>query len=142
MRAREAIFVLGLWTGLAAAGDAYEAGRAAFLAGDYVQAHRLWEQAARGPAPEPPAALGLGLLYEKGLGVARSPAQALAWYRLAARQGSPEAAYQVGLMLELGLGAAPDPWAAEAWYEKALGGEVCPGEIADPLSRIRALSQE
>jgi len=114
----------------------YQAGREAFLAGDWAAARAAWLAAAEAPEPEPLAELGLGVLYEHGLGVARSSAVALHWYRKAAEHGLPEAAYQVGLMFELGLGVAQDPWTAEWWYETALGETFCPGEIPDPLQRI------
>jgi TPR repeat protein len=135
------VLILWLWVAGPALADGYEAGRRAYLAGDYIAAHRLWLAATRARDPEPLAALGLGLLYERGLGVPRSPRQALAWYRWAAEQGVVEAAYQVGLMLELGLGVEADPWAAEAWYERAVGQGFCPGEIADPAARIAEMVQ-
>ncbi len=117
--------------------DPYAQGRAAFLAGDYRAAHRAWSAAVQGDAAAGLAALGLGLLYEKGLGVPRAPREAFLWYRRAAEHGVLEAAYQVGLMLELGEGAARDPGAAEAWYARAIDQGFCPGEILDPEMRIR-----
>jgi len=146
VRGREVVLavVLGLGsTGSSLAGGGYEAGRRAYLDGDYATAYRLWLESVRGDDPDPLSAVGLGVLRERGLGVARSPAQALEWYRFAAERGVAEAAYQVGLMFELGIGVEPDPWAAEAWYAQALGTgeERCPGEMADPGTLIEGLAE-
>jgi TPR repeat protein len=102
----------------------------AYRAGEYARAHTLWlERAEQGDAN---AAVNLGHLYERGLGVSRDLARALAWYEQAAERGDPHAQYQVGLMYELGMGVEPDISTADYWYERAISFGYCPGETREP----------
>ena len=55
---------------------------AAFDAGDYAEAARIWRQ--RAAAGDTAAMVALAGLYEAGLGVPRDPDRALALYRAAA----------------------------------------------------------
>ena len=102
----------------------------AYLKGDYQAAHKLWLHAAR--SGNTSAQMSLGYLYERGIGVRRDDAQAMAWYLKAAEAGLAEAQYRLGLMYELGKGAGIDLWEAEAWYHRATDQGLCPGEIGDP----------
>lgn len=64
---------------------AWEDGVAAYQRGDYSTAFRLWQPLAE--SGDPRAENNLGLLYEKGLGVAADYETAVDWYRRAAAQG-------------------------------------------------------
>jgi TPR repeat protein len=109
--------------GMQAAFDAYQSG-------EYEHAQVIWlERAEQGDAN---AAVNLGHLYERGLGVPADLVQALAWYEFAADLGDPHAQYQVGLMYELGLGTAPDMGVAHYWYERAVAFEYGPREFREP----------
>ena len=67
----------------------YEEGLAAYEAGDYGTALRLWMRTVhRG---DPDAAYSIAVLFEYGLGVEPSLSTALQWYQYAADYGSPEA---------------------------------------------------
>lgn len=75
----------------------------------------------------------LGYLYEHGLGVARSDADALAWYARAAESGLPVAQYNLATMYLGGRGVAPDAKAALKWFSAAAasghaGAEYMTGE--------------
>jgi TPR repeat protein len=61
----------------------------------------------------------LGVMYDRGVGVPRDPAQAADWLRRAAEAGNRDAAYQLGAMYENGRGVAEDDARAVAWYSKA-----------------------
>ncbi len=61
----------------------------------------------------------LGWMYERGLGVDMSDAQAAIWYRKAAEQGNADAQFSLGSMYEEGRGVAQDDAAALTWYRKA-----------------------
>ena len=61
----------------------------------------------------------LGVMYEKGLGVAKDDVQAVQWYRKAADQGHAEAQYNLGFMYAQGRGVAQDYAQAVQWYRKA-----------------------
>jgi TPR repeat protein len=93
------------------------AGLRAFQNKDYATARREWSEAAdRGQAE---AQYNLGMLYLKGLGVARNPEEAFRWFRLAGEQGQADAAFQVGLMREKGVGVAQDFAQAQVWFTLA-----------------------
>jgi uncharacterized protein len=57
----------------------------------------------------------LGLLYERGEGVAQDDGQAARWYRLAAAQGEIPAQIRLGLLYRDGRGVARDDVLAYAW---------------------------
>lgn len=61
----------------------------------------------------------LGVMYEKGYGVAKDDAEAVKWYRKAAEQGNTKAQFSLGVMCANGRGVARDDAEASAWYLKA-----------------------
>ena len=68
------------------------------------------------------AANNLGLLYERGQGVARDVAAAATWYRRAADQGLAVAQNNLGQLLQYGEGLTRDPVAAAVLYKQAAFG--------------------
>ena len=100
--------------GVAVAQDAPEQ---AFRRQDYAGALELWTAAAEEGSAE--AKLGLGTLYDLGLGVARDPAQAFRWYLEAADEGLADAQFNVAVMLDAGTGVPRDRAAAALWYARA-----------------------
>ena len=50
----------------------------------------------------------LGRMYRTGQGVAQNHAEAVRWYRAAAKQGVPGAQFNLGLMYANGQGIAQD----------------------------------
>ena len=58
-------------------------------------------------------------MYERGQGVSKDDAQAVAWYRKAAEQGNAGAQNNLGLMYKRGRGVAKDDVQAVAWSRKA-----------------------
>ena len=78
--------------------------------GHYATAERaLRKPAAAGDAR---AQNNLGYLYEHGLGVAQSHAEARAWYSRAASTGLPEAKYNLAILYHYGRGVAQSMEAA------------------------------
>ena len=67
------------------------------------------------------AQFNLGGMLERGRGVAKDEAEAVAWYRKAAVQGHAGAQFNLGVMLAQGLGVAKDEAEAVAWFRKAAG---------------------
>ena len=61
----------------------------------------------------------LGVMYNKGIGVAADPAQAAAWFRKSAEQGYAPGEYNLGLMYKRGAGVAQDFTQAASWFAKA-----------------------
>ena len=109
--------VLAVAAAAVQAQEATDTGSAAFERKDFAAAARLWrDEAADGSAD---AMLGLGLLSDLGLGLARDPATALRWYLGAADRGLSEAQFNVGVMLDSGIGASSEPLGAAVWYARA-----------------------
>jgi len=87
------------------AGD-YEDGMAAYHAGDYQKALRLWKPFAK--QGDVDAQYNLGDMYAKGKGVPEDVAKAVHWYTKAAKQGYAEAQYQLGVSYYNGEGVRQD----------------------------------
>jgi len=84
---------------------------------DYTKALGIWlPLAEQGNAQ---AQYRVGLMYFKGLGVARDYALAMAWYRKASAQGNADANFSLGLMYSTGSGVTQDEFQAEIWFRKA-----------------------
>lgn len=91
--------------------------QAAYDAGHYAEARRLWEEGAA--AGDPASQLGLGLLCDLGQGGPRDPACALRWYRAAAEAGLPDAEFNTGVLLDAGDGVPRNATQAALWYGRA-----------------------
>ena len=66
------------------------------------------------------AQFNLGLMYAKGIGLAKDEAEAARWYRKAADQGDADAQNSLGVMYGQGLGGlAKDEAEAARWFRKA-----------------------
>jgi len=65
------------------------------------------------------AQYNLGLMYQKGEGVAPSDAEALHWYRLAASQGFADAQQRLADLYYLGQGIPRSYTQAALWYRRA-----------------------
>ncbi len=101
----------------AAAVPAYDAGLAAYRAGEFALARRHWERAASGGSPA--AEFMLGYLAQHGLGRQWSYREAAERYRVAADAGLPEAQLALGELYLEGLGVEPDPRVGAEWVERA-----------------------
>ena len=101
----------------AAIAGSFEDGLAAAKRGDHKRAFGLWRPLAeQGNAA---TQFNLGLMYEKGQGVAKSYANAVKWYRKSAAQGYARAQVRLGNMYSFGIGVAKDTDEAVKWYRKA-----------------------
>ena len=65
------------------------------------------------------AQLYLGLAYDLGHDVPRSPSEAARWYRMAAAGGSASAASNLGVLFRNGDGTVKDSVAAAAWFQQS-----------------------
>jgi hypothetical protein len=94
-----------------------EDGQTAYNRGDYATALRLLR-----PLAEEGNALSqtyLGVMYERGRGVAQDEAEGARWYRLSADQGLPLAQYALGSMYADGIGIPEDHVQAHLWLSLA-----------------------
>lgn len=90
---------------------------AAYQAGHYQEAYRLWAPLAeQGNAN---AQYNLGLLYRHGRGVEQNDRLALVWFSRAAQQGLLDAQYNTGLMYMEGRGVAVSKRDALEWWQLA-----------------------
>lgn len=106
-----------------AAGQGFEAGKQAYINGDYRHAYDILAPLARNGDPE--AQKMLGIMYDYGQGVEKDPKQALDWYIKAANQGQTSVQYQVGSKYFRGDGTTQDYAEAAKWWEMAAtGGQV------------------
>ena len=95
-----------------------EAGWAAYDAGDYDKARRIWQPLAE--KGDVRAQRGMGKLYEKGRGVEKDYAAAVKWYRPAAEKGDAESQYRLSIAYGWGLGGIEkDEAKAIEWLRKA-----------------------
>jgi TPR repeat protein len=98
--------VLSMGATAAAAGP-FEDGMVAYKAADYTTAFRLWQPLAQ--AGDPGAQNNLGVMYEKGFGVAMDYEAAAAWYRKAAVGGNANAMENLADLEQRGLVTAGPP---------------------------------
>jgi uncharacterized protein len=112
---------LGLLLGVALQSVAwaadYDTAMAAFDRGAHAQALPAIEALAT--AGHAAAQNTLGVMYDRGLGVAPDVARAMTWFQRAAAQGDAKAQANLGVLHEQGRGVPRDLAAAVAWYRLA-----------------------
>ena len=95
----------------------FDQGTAAYDAGDFAGAYRIWSQLA---AEDDLAAMrNTAQLLRQGKGVDKDPQKAFRLYREAAEKGLVTAMANVGDMYLSGEGTEKNPQAAAAWYARA-----------------------
>jgi uncharacterized protein len=118
------VFIACLCVSLASAraGDAqlvpgdqakFDRGAAAFDAGDYTTAFKVFSRLAK--HGDLAAMRNVALMQRKGLGTERDPKAALELYRYVANAGLPTAQYDLAEMLLNGEAGDPDPKGALRW---------------------------
>ena len=111
------ISVTALFIALKASAGDYEDGVSAITRKDYTTALSKFLVAAEQGLAN--AQYNLGLMYERGEGVAQDYKEAMRWYRVAARQGFAQAQNNLGLMYANGRGVEQDYNEAARWYRLA-----------------------
>ncbi len=92
-------------------------GAAAYDAGDYTQAHKIFHDLAT--AGSAAAQFNMGNLFLNGWGVTQNDGEAVRWYRLSSEQGYPAAQFLLGSLYSNGQGVAQDHTTAVQWYRLA-----------------------
>lgn len=95
----------------------FDQGVAAYDAGDFPGAYRIWEQLAR--EDDLAAMRNTAQMLRQGKGVAKDTKKAFNLYMNAAEKGLVTAMANVGDMYLTGEGTAKNPEAAAAWYARA-----------------------
>ncbi len=115
----------------------FQLGRAYDKARDYAAARVAYQKAVSlGSAA---AMVNLGILYEKGQGVAVSTQEARGYYEKAARAGSRIGAFCYATVFDNGIGGAPEPAKAIEWYTRAA--ELGHTTAATIAGRLRSRTQ-
>ncbi|HHM2306166.1 TPA: tetratricopeptide repeat protein [Haemophilus influenzae] len=96
----------------------FQQGLTAYEQSNYQTAFKLWlPLAEQGDAQ---AQGGLGMMYERGLGVKQDDFEAVNWYRKAAEQGDADAQAILGFLYLLGeRGVQVNKSLAKEWFGKA-----------------------
>ena len=119
MRHIAARLIMGLALSVGVAADAaadFDAGWQAYQSGDHETAARAWAEA--GEEGDSRAQFNVGVLYDRGLGVARDPLRAKDWWRRAAGQGHEAARHNLALLL-IEEGGDAGLQEAVGWLEQA-----------------------
>ena len=98
-------------------GADFNKGVAAAQSGDFATALREWTPLAK--QGDADAQFSLGVMYEKGEGVAKDNKAAVKWYTLAAEQGFADAQFNLGVMYVNGTGVVKDDVYAHLWWSIA-----------------------
>lgn len=112
---------------LALAQEDYEAGKRAYLAGDYAEALRIWQPLA--DSGNKFAQFSLGSLYFEGAGVEKDLPASAKWFRSAAEQGYAPAQFNLGNAYKNGNGVEQNDVEAAAWWRKAAEQEFGPAQF-------------
>jgi TPR repeat protein len=111
----------------ASALEDYEAGKQAYLAGDYSEAFRIWQPLARDG--DKFAQFSLGDLYFEGNGVEQDQAASARYFALSADQGYAPAQFNLGNAYLNGHGVEPDDAKAAEWWRKAAEQDFAPAQF-------------
>jgi len=93
---------------------------------DYVEALKRCQDAA--DHQYSPGVYGMAIIYQRGLGVAKDPAEAAKWLTRAADLGHPRAVLQLGEAYWKGDGVKADPVTAYMWIWLAYNSKVAGAE--------------
>ncbi len=120
--------------------DDYNAGVAAFEAGDYTAALGHWLPLAQ--SGDIDAQRNVGLLYQTGRGVPLDLGVAFYWFRLSAEAGNASSANSVAMMYLTGEGLPSDYVAAAAWLSRAASAGYGPAQFNLGLLYERGIGVE
>ena len=121
-------------------GADFNKGVAAVQSGDFATALREWTPLAK--QGDADAQFSLGVMYEKGEGVAKDNKAAVKWYTLAAEQGLVNAQFNLGVMYANGTGVIKDNVYAHLWWNIAASfGDEDASENRDVIAEQMTLVQ-
>jgi TPR repeat protein len=110
-------FILSVSLGHPALAETNEDALAAYKAGNFEQALKIWRPLAE--QGDGAAQLRLSTMYAEGQGVPKDDAESLKWGRLAADNGIVAAQLIMGARYNEGRGVPKDAKEAVKWFEKA-----------------------
>lgn len=118
----------------------YEEGKKAYLAQDYKLALEILKPLAENGDAQ--AQITLGLMYDYGHGVEKSPSESIKWYLMAAEQGVPLVQHDMGVKYFQGQGVEQNYDEAARWWEMSANAGIADSQFNLGLMYYRGIGIE
>ena len=115
----------------------YEEGKQAYLSQDYELALKILKPLAEEGNSQ--AQITLGLMYDYGHGVEKSPAESIKWYLMAAEQGVPLVQHDIGVKYFQGQGVEQNYIEAAKWWEMSANAGIADSQFNLGLMYYRGI---
>ncbi len=115
----------------------YEEGKQAYLSKNYALALEILKPLAE--AGDSQAQITMGLMYDYGHGVDKSPAESIKWYRMAAEQGVPLVQHDIGVKYFQGQGVEQNYLEAAKWWELSANSGIADSQFNLGLMHYRGI---
>ncbi len=115
----------------------YEEGKQAYLNQDYERALKILKPLAKNGNSQ--AQITLGLMYDYGHGVKKSPEESLKWYLMAAEQGVPLVQHDIGVKYFQGQGVEQNYIEAAKWWEMSANAGIADSQFNLGLMYYRGI---
>lgn len=115
----------------------YEEGKQAYLSQDYERALEILKPLAENGNSQ--AQITLGLMYDYGHGVKKSPDESLKWYLMAAEQGVPLVQHDIGVKYFQGQGVEQNYVEAAKWWEMSSSAGIADSQFNLGLMYYRGI---
>jgi len=115
----------------------YEAGKQAYLKKDYALALEILKPLAE--QGDSQAQITMGLMYDYGHGVEKSPAESIKWYLMAAEQGVPLVQHDIGVKYFQGQGVEQNYLEAAKWWEQSANSGIADSQFNLGLMHYRGI---
>jgi TPR repeat protein len=115
----------------------YEEGKKAYLNKDYELALKILRPLAEEGHSQ--AQITLGLMYDYGQGVEKSPSESMKWYQMAAEQGVPLVQHDIGVKYFQGQGVEQNYAEAAKWWEMSANAGIADSQFNLGLMYYRGI---
>lgn len=115
----------------------YEEGKQAYLKKDYALALEILKPLAE--QGDSQAQITMGLMYDYGHGVEKSPAESIKWYLMAAEQGVPLVQHDIGVKYFQGQGVEQNYLEAAKWWEQSANSGIADSQFNLGLMHYRGI---
>jgi len=115
----------------------YEEGKQAYLKKNYALALEILKPLAE--EGDSQAQITMGLMYDYGHGVEKSPAESIKWYRMAAEQGVPLVQHDIGVKYFQGQGVEQNYLEAAKWWELSSNAGISDSQFNLGLMHYRGI---
>tara|TARA_R110000782_G_scaffold57256_2_gene119417 strand:+ start:2503 stop:3681 length:1179 start_codon:yes stop_codon:yes gene_type:complete len=115
----------------------YEEGKQAYLKKNYALALEILKPLAE--QGDSQAQITMGLMYDYGHGVEKSPAESIKWYLMAAEQGVPLVQHDIGVKYFQGQGVEQNYLEAAKWWEQSANSGIADSQFNLGLMYYRGI---